>query len=93
LERAVCQIGMDFQYSLRGWIPWITSTGSRLLKGDPVLVTANNYDEDADLRNGDLGLVVEVFEQPDENDAVAVIEVNNALLTGSIALKRKIFMS
>lgn len=74
MERAVCQIGMDFQYSLRGWIPWITSTGSRLLKGD-------------------LGLVVEVFEQPDENDAVAVIEVNNALLTGSIALKRKIFMS
>lgn len=63
------------------------------MKGDPVLVTANNYDEDADLRNGDLGLVVEVFEQPDENDAVAVIEVNNALLTGSIALKRKIFMS
>ena len=63
------------------------------MKGDPVLVTANNYDEDADLRNVDLGLVVEVFEQPDENDAVAVIEVNNALLTGSIALKRKIFMS
>ena len=43
---------MDFQYSLRGWIPWITSTGSRLLKGDPVLVTANNYDEDADLSGG-----------------------------------------
>lgn len=60
----------------RGWIPWITSTGTRLLQGDPVLVIANNYDDDADLRNGDLGVIVEAFEQPDADGAVAVIEVN-----------------
>ena len=81
-----------FQDSLRGWIPWVTSTGSRLLKGDPVLVTANNYDEDADLRNGDLGLVVEVFEQPNEDGAVAVIEVNNALINVTAALLEKLHL-
>ncbi|TMS95078.1 AAA family ATPase [Pseudoalteromonas sp. S201] len=81
-----------FQDSLRGWIPWITSTGSRLLKGDPVLITANNYDEDADLRNGDLGLVVEVFEQPDEDGAVAVIEVNNDLINVTTELLEKLHL-
>lgn len=81
-----------FQDSLRGWIPWITSTGSRLLKGDPVLVTANNYDEDADLRNGDLGLIVEVFEQPDEDGAVAVIEVNNYLINVTAEVLEKLHL-
>jgi exodeoxyribonuclease V alpha subunit len=81
-----------FQDSLRGWIPWITSKGSRLLKGDPVLATANNYDEDADLRNGDLGLVVEVFEQPDEDGVVAVIEVNNTLINVTAKLLEKLHL-
>lgn len=81
-----------FQDVLRGWIPWVTSTGSRLLKGDPVLITANNYDEDADLRNGDLGLIVEVFEQPDEDGAVAVIEVNNALINVTAELLEKLHL-
>jgi exodeoxyribonuclease V alpha subunit len=81
-----------FQDSLRGWIPWITSKGSRLLKGDPVLVTANNYDEDADLRNGDLGLVVEVFEQPDEDGVVAIIEVNNDLINVTAELLEKLHL-
>ena len=79
-----------FQDSQRGWIPWITSTGSRLLKGDPVLITANNYDEDADLRNGDLGRIVEVFDQPDEDGAVAVIEVNNTLINVTAELLEKL---
>jgi exodeoxyribonuclease V alpha subunit len=61
----------------RGWIPWITSTGTKLLLGDPILITANNYNEKADLRNGDLGLVTDVFKQPCEDGAVGVIEVNN----------------
>lgn len=81
-----------FQNALSGWIPWVTSTGSRLLKGDPVLITANNYDEDADLRNGDLGLIVEVFEQPDEDGAVAVIEVNNALINVTAELLEKLHL-
>jgi exodeoxyribonuclease V alpha subunit len=81
-----------FQDSLRGCIPWVTSTGSRLLKGDPVLVIANNYDEDADLRNGDLGLIVEVFAQPDEDGTVAVIEVNNILINVTAELLEKLHL-
>ena len=81
-----------FQDSLRGWIPWVTSTGSRLLKGDPVLVIANNYDEDADLRNGDLGRIVEVFDQPDDDGAVAVIEVNNILINVTAELLEKLHL-
>ena len=81
-----------FQDSSRGWIPWITSTGSRLLKGDPVLVTANNYDEDADLRNGDLGQVVEVFDQPDEGGALAVIDVNDILINVTFELLEKLHL-
>ena len=81
-----------FQDSLRGWIPWITSTGSRLLKGDPVLITANNYDEDADLRNGDLGRIVEVFYQPDKNGTVAVIEVNDISINVTAELLEKLHL-
>ena len=63
----------------RGWIPWMTPTGAQLLEGDAVLVVANNYDEEADLRNGDLGIVTEVFKKPNkETGAVGVIEVNGA---------------
>lgn len=43
-----------------GTIPWITSDGMRLLEGDPVLITQNHYDNDADLRNGDLGVLEDV---------------------------------
>lgn len=81
-----------FQDSLRGWIPWVTSTGSRLLKGDPVLVIANNYDEDADLRNGDLGIIVEVLEQPNDDGTVAIIEVNNILINVTAELLEKLHL-
>jgi exodeoxyribonuclease V alpha subunit len=65
-----------FQDALRGWIPWVTSTGTKVLLGDPILVIANNYNEAADLRNGDLGIVTKVFDQPDDG-AFGVIEVNH----------------
>ncbi|GAA0296072.1 hypothetical protein GCM10009128_13400 [Psychrosphaera haliotis] len=81
-----------FQDSSRRWIAWITSTGSRLLKGDPVLVIVNNYDDDADLRNGDLGFIVEVFDQPDEDGVVAVIEVNNILINVTAELLEKLHL-
>jgi exodeoxyribonuclease V alpha subunit len=61
----------------RGWIPWVTPTGTNLLMGDPVLITANNYDEDVDLRNGDLGIITEVYGQPDINGSFGIIQVNN----------------
>ncbi|MEL4239868.1 AAA family ATPase [Shewanella xiamenensis] len=81
-----------FQDSLRGWIPWVTSTGARLLQGDPVLVIKNNYDEDADVRNGDLGRIVEAFKQPYEDGVVAVIEVNNDLINVTAELLEKLHL-
>ncbi len=40
---------------VKGWIPWITRFKQRLKLGDPVLVTRNIYDDELDVRNGDLG--------------------------------------
>ncbi len=79
-----------FQDSIRGWIPWITSIGTKILLGDPVLVTVNNYNKEADLRNGDLGTVTEIFNQPDENGAVGVIEVNNVLIRVTVDVLEKL---
>jgi exodeoxyribonuclease V alpha subunit len=82
--------GLYYQDKQRGWIPWITSAGDMLLEGDPVLVTVNNYDDKADIRNGDLGIVTEVFSCPDEIDGtVGVMEINGVAiyLTPSILEK------
>ena len=46
----------------RGWIPWINAEGLAFHLRDRVMVTANDYK--ADIRNGDLGTIVEVFEEP-----------------------------
>jgi len=78
-------IGLDrgslhYNDAQRGWIPWITATGAKLLQGDPVLVVANNYDEEADVRNGDLGIVVDVFGEPTADGAMGVIEVNGSTI-------------
>lgn len=71
------RVGLYYQDKHKGWIPWITSTGDMLLEGDPVLVTSNNYDDKADIRNGDLGIVTEVFSRPDESDgSLGVLEFN-----------------
>ena len=81
---------IHFQDILRGWVSWTTQTGARLLHGDPVLVIANNYDENADLRNGDLGVITEVFAQPDDNGSVAVIEINKTLIKLTVKLLKKL---
>ena len=46
----------------RGWIPWITRDNQRIKEGDPILITQNIYDDECDVRNGDLGVVTEVFD-------------------------------
>lgn len=79
-------VGLDrpalyYRDELRGWIPWITPIGYQLLEGDPILVVVNNYDEDADIRNGDLGVITEVFDKPnDENGALGVMEINGVAI-------------
>ena len=47
---------------VRGWIPWVNAEGLAFHLHDRVMVTANDYK--ADIRNGDLGTIVEVFEEP-----------------------------
>jgi exodeoxyribonuclease V alpha subunit len=61
----------------RGWIPWITPDGVSLLEGDAVLVTANNYDDGADVRNGDLGMLSEVFGQVGKDGAFGILKIND----------------
>jgi len=53
---------MDVQ---QGWIPWVTSGGVNLLLGDQVMVTANDYE--LDVRNGDLGVISEIFNEPSDS--------------------------
>ncbi|WP_330926640.1 AAA family ATPase [Candidatus Sororendozoicomonas aggregata] len=74
----------------RGWISWVTSTGTELLLGDPILVTANNYDEDADIRNGDLGVIISVYDSPDEEGAVAMADINGTPVPLTPELLKKI---
>ena len=62
---------------VRGWIPWCSPDGEFFLEDDPVLITRNNYDEEADLRNGDLGVITEVFDEPDEDGVVGILLVND----------------
>jgi exodeoxyribonuclease V alpha subunit len=46
------------------WIPWITSSGTKIRLGDRIMVTRNDYD--ADIRNGDLGEITHVYDAPKE---------------------------
>lgn len=59
-----------------GWIPWITRFNQRLKQGDPILVTKNIYDEELDVRNGDLGMIREVFQRVSEDGWFGVAEIN-----------------
>ncbi len=79
-----------YQDDQRGWIPWVTSAGTELLLGDPILVTSNNYDEAADIRNGDLGVITAVYDSPSEEDgSVAMAEVNGICIAITIDLLDK----
>ena len=51
----------------RGWIPWIGPQGQRFHLDDRVMVTRNDYD--ANIRNGDLGTITELFSAPDQHGA------------------------
>lgn len=68
---------LHYSDDLRGWIPWVTRRGARLRLGDQVMVTANDYD--ADIRNGDLGTILEVY--PEARDEVlGLMELNGRLV-------------
>ncbi|WP_420390686.1 AAA family ATPase [Marinobacter sp.] len=70
----------------KGWIPWITRHNQRLKQGDPILVTANIYGDELDVRNGDLGVVTEVFPHISPEGWYGVAEINGELKGISQAL-------
>lgn len=84
------RLTLSYADESRGWIPWVTERGEVLLEGDPILVTENNYDEDADLRNGDLGVVSEVYQEPDEEGCLGELIVNGQKIGVSRELLEKI---
>jgi len=55
------------------WIPWITSSGTKLRLGDRIMVTRNDYD--ADIRNGDLGEITDVYDAP-QDGAYGVMSID-----------------
>lgn len=69
----LCLHYYDFK---RGWIPWLTQSNSFLYEGDHITITENNYDEDADIRNGDLGVLTKVYENPDNDGSLGEIDIN-----------------
>lgn len=74
----------------RGWIPWVSQNGEMLLEGDPILITKNNYEDEADLRNGDLGLISEVYSEPDSDGFVGGLLINGEKILVSPELLEKI---
>lgn len=68
---------LHYSDDLRGWIPWVTRRGARLRLGDQVMVTANDYD--ADIRNGDLGTIVEVYPEA-RGEVLGLMELNGRVV-------------
>lgn len=66
-----------YQDGERGCLPWITPDGMRLLKGDPVLITQNNYDDDADVRNGDLGILEDVVDPLADTERFGILRMSD----------------
>ena len=70
----------------RGRIPWITASQCALRLGDPVLVTQNIYEDQADVRNGDLGVIIEVYDGPASDGSLGVVLINDVRLPLSFNL-------
>jgi len=66
-----------YQDGERGHLPWTTPDGMRLLLGDPVLVTQNNYDDDADVRNGDLGILENIIDPLTDSERFGTIRMSD----------------
>lgn len=78
-HRDAVELRPELHYSdaLHGWIPWITRRGARLRLGDQVMVTVNDYE--ADIRNGDLGTISEVYTES-SGDALGLLELNGRVV-------------
>lgn len=78
-HRDAAELRPELHYSddLRGWIPWVTRRGARLRLGDQIMVTANDYE--ADVRNGDLGTITNVFSEI-RDETLGLMELNGRIV-------------
>lgn len=71
---------LSYSDDSKGLIPWITSNGTRLLLGDPVLVTKNMYEKDINIRNGDLGIITKVFDDNSKKGVLGIMSIDGRLV-------------
>jgi len=69
-------------------IQWRNSNGHKLFLGDPVMVTRNDYK--LDVRNGDLGVIVEVFPEAEPDGSVGTVRMDSELMPITLALLDKL---
>jgi len=72
---------------VHGLTKWLTRARRPIRLHDQVIVTKNDYDED--IRNGDLGRIVKVFDRPD-NGVYGVIEIDGILKNINNAVLEKL---
>ena len=61
-----------------GFIRWQSFSGNQFLLGDPVLVTKNDYT--LGVRNGDLGVITEVYTEPNDADVMGKLTIGSRVL-------------
>ncbi|SFP09794.1 exodeoxyribonuclease V alpha subunit [Cohaesibacter marisflavi] len=70
-----------------GMIEFVSSEGSRFRLDDPILITKNSYD--IDVRNGEIGRLVAIFDEPNEDGAFGILLLNNRQLSVDLSLLQK----
>lgn len=75
---------LHYQDEMRGWIPWITRTGTMLRLSDQILVTANDYE--TGIRNGDLASIIEAYKEPDEDGAIGLMDINGEIISITLSI-------
>lgn len=65
---------------LHGWSIWTSQNGLKIYEGDPVIITGNNYNQHINIRNGELGKIIKVFEIPDDDGVLGLLEINGLVI-------------
>ncbi|KAE8438444.1 AAA family ATPase [Vreelandella piezotolerans] len=63
----------------KGWVPWVTLYNQRLKQGDLIMVTEDIYDDSLDVRDGDLGVITEVYPTISSEGWYGVAEINGEM--------------
>ncbi len=69
-------------------IQWRNPSGHKMYLGDPIMVTQNDYR--LDVRNGDLGVIVEVFPEVASDGSVGTVRMDSGLMPITLPLLDKL---